>query len=227
MSESGQTPGRPRSKDAAAEAYVEAIEAHLRARRGIDHILSPRDFALARSWHQAGVSLATVLVGMDRAFETGANVTSLAYCRRWVEELAAAGPTAVRPAPPAESVPLREVEGVLNTLLEQLAKIRPARGAFFDPPLRKIREVQDLVSVASRPNWSYVRSKLREIDDEVSAAVLEALSESDRAAFAEEAARAIERHRGRVDDDALRDAMHRFTLQRARERLGLPRVSLV
>ena len=212
---------------AAVEAYVQAIETHLRARRGMDHMLSPRDFALARSWHGTGVPLATVLIGMDRAFETGANVTSLAYCRRWVEDLAAAGPPAVRPAPPAESIPLREVEGVLSTLLEQLAKIRPVKGFFFDPPLRKIREVQDLISVASRPNWSYVRSKLREIDDEVSAAVLESLSERDRAEFEQEATRAIERHRGRVDEAALRDAMHRFTLQRARERLGLPRVSLV
>jgi len=49
------------------EAFVEAIEGHLRARRGVDHILSPRDFALARGWYQAGVPLATVLVGMDRA----------------------------------------------------------------------------------------------------------------------------------------------------------------
>jgi Arc/MetJ family transcription regulator len=119
------------------------------------------------------------------------------------------------------------VEGVLATLLEQLGKIRPVKGLFFDAPVRKIREVQDLIAVASRPNWSYVRTKLREIDDEVSAAVLDALSDADRAEFEQEATRAIERHRGRVDDAALRDAMNRFTLQRARERLGLPRVSLV
>jgi Arc/MetJ family transcription regulator len=212
---------------ALVEAYVQAIETHLRARRGMDHILSPRDFALARSWHATGVPLATVLIGMDRAFETGANVTSLAYCRRWVEDLAAAGPPTVRPAPPAESIPLHEVAGVLATLLEQLAKVRPVKGLFFDAPVRKIREVQDLIAVASRPNWSYVRTKLREIDDEVSAAVLDALSDADRAEFEQEATRAIERHRGHVDDAALRDAMQRFTLQRARERLGLPRVSLV
>ena len=30
---------------------MEAIEGHLRARRGVDHILSPRDFALARAWY--------------------------------------------------------------------------------------------------------------------------------------------------------------------------------
>jgi len=161
----------------AVEEYVSAIETHLRARRGVEHILSPRDFALARAWYEAGVPLATVLVGMDRAFEQGANVTSLAYCRRRVEELAAAGPRPeIRPAPPVETIPLSEVEAVLASLLEQLEKVRPARGLSFEPPLGKIREVQDLLAVAARPNWEYVRAKLREIDDDVSAAVLNAFS---------------------------------------------------
>jgi hypothetical protein len=210
------------------ETYVEAIEAHLRACRGVDHILSPRDFALARAWHEGGVPLATVLVGMDRAFAAANNVTSLAFCRRWVEELAAAGPRPqLRPAPPPESVPLKEVEGLLSTLLERLGSVKAPAGSAFEPPLRKIREVQELISVASRPNWSYLRAKLREIDDDVSAAVVHALSPSDLQEFRDEAARAIERHRGRVDEDALSDAMARYTLQRARERLGLPRVSFI
>jgi Arc/MetJ family transcription regulator len=215
-------------KDPDLEAYVAAIEGHLRARRGVDHILSPRDFALARSWHAAGISLATVLVGMDRAFESSPDVTSLSYCRRRVEELATAGrgAAATRPAPPAESFAPEEVKGLLRQLHDQLEKVHPAAGAPFDPPLRKVREVQDLLAVASRPNWDYVRGKLREIDDDVSATVLQALPEAQLAEFRAEAQRAIERHRGRVDDAALADAMDRFTLQRAREKLGLIRVSL-
>ena len=214
-------------KDPALEAYVEAIEGHLRARRGVEHILSPRDFALARGWHEAGVPLATVLVGMDRAFESAKEVTSLAYCRRRVEELAASGPgPGRRPSPPAEPVPAHDVEGLLRGLLEQLEKVKAPRGAPFDPPLRKIREVQDLLAVAASPNWDYVRGKLREIDDSVSASLLQALPPEQIAEFRSEAQRAIERHRGRVDEAALADAMDRYTLQRAREKLGLMRVSL-
>jgi len=214
--------------DPAIEEYVSAIEHHLRARRGVEHILSPRDFALARAWYEAGVPLATVLVGMDRAFEQGPSVSSLAYCRRRVEELAAAGPRPqIRPAPPAESIPLSEVEALLTALLDQLQKVRPAPGTSFEPPVGKIREIQDLLAVASRPNWEYVRTKLREIDDDVSAAVLGAFSPAQIEEFRAEAARVIERHRGRVDDEALEDAKTRFTLQRAREKLGLPRVSFV
>jgi Arc/MetJ family transcription regulator len=215
-------------KDVAVEEYVEAVETHLRARRGVDHILSPADFGLARSWHQAGVPLATVLVGIDRAFERNPNVTSLSYCRRRVEELAASGPgPRLRPSPPAESVPLTEVEALLLSLSEQLRLVHPGKNASFEPPLRKIQEIQDLLSVASRPNWEYVKAKLREIDDDVSAAVVQALPEDQLAEFRLEAARAIERHRGKVDDAALQDAMARYLLQRAREKLGLPRVSFV
>ena len=210
------------------EEYVAAIEGHLRARRGVEHILSPRDFALARSWHGAGVPLATVLIGIDRAFEHGPDVSSLAYCRRRVEELAASGPRPmIRPAPPSESVPVEEVAGLLASLLEQLERVRTEPGVSFEPPFRKIQEVQDLLAVASRPNWEYVRTKLREIDDDVSAAVLQALTPSQLREFRKEASRAIERHRGKVDESALEDAMARFTLQRAREKLGLPRVSFL
>jgi hypothetical protein len=215
-------------KDVGVEEFVEAIEDHLRARRGTEHILSPVDFGLARSWHQAGVPLATVLVGIDRAFAQNPAASSLSYCRRRVEELAASGPgPRLRPAPPAESVPLTEVEALLASLAEQLRLVHPGKNASFEPPLRKIQEVRDLLSVATRPNWEYVKTKLREIDDDVSAAVVQALSDEQLAEFREEAARAIERHRGKVDDVALQDAMARYLLQRARETLGLPRVSFV
>jgi hypothetical protein len=219
--------GRPAAADAEVDTYVEAIEAHLRARRGAEHILSPRDFALARSWHQAGVPLATVLVGIDRAFDAGADVTSLGFCRRRVEDLVAAGPRPERrPSPSSEAVPLEEVARILQLLHDHLAPLRPLAG-FFEPPLRKIREVQDLLAVATRPNYDYLRLKLREIDDDVSAAALQALGPEEREAFRAEASGAVERHRGRLDDAALEDARARYTLQRARERFDLPRVCLI
>jgi hypothetical protein len=118
------------------------------------------------------------------------------------------------------------MEGLLRELREQLEKVATPAATPFDPPLRKIREVEDLLAVASSPNLDYVRGKLREIDDAVSAAVLLALPAEQVAEFRREAQRAIERHRGRVDEAALADAMDRYTLQRAREKLGLIRVGL-
>jgi hypothetical protein len=210
------------------EAFVQAIEEHLRARRGVDHILTPRDFGLARHWHRAGVPLATVLVGIDLAFEGAQGATSLAYCRRRIEELASSGPRPERRiVAPVESISTTELESVLDGLSERLIALRPGPGACFEPPLRKIEEIRSLLAVASKPNWDYVRDKLSEIDEEVAGAVLRSLSVEERAAYEAEARRAVERHRGRMDPGALADAMSRFIVHRARERLRLPRVGLV
>lgn len=215
-------------KDVALEAYAEAIEGHFRARRGSEHVLSPRDFALARSWHQAGVPLATVLVGLDRAFDSGQNVSSLAFCRRRVEELLAAGPRPqVRPTPATETLQLEELAGILDSLLERLQELQPGPEACFELPLRRIQEMRDLISVAARPNWEFLRRRLHEIDDDVSAAALQSLAAEQRTSFSVEAERAVKRHRGRLDAAAIEDAQARYVLQRARERLGLPRVGLV
>jgi hypothetical protein len=213
-------------KDTDLEAYVDAIEGHFRARRGVQHVLTPRDFALARSWHQRGVPLATVLVGLDRAFDAGRDVGSLAFCRRGVEELAAAGPRPQpRATPPSEGVPLPELGAVLAVLLERLLALRPGPEACFEPPLRRIQEVRDLLAVAVQPNWDFLRRKLHEIDEHVAAAALRALPAEQLAALQVEAARAVVRHRGRVAEGALDEARERFVTLRAREELGLPRVS--
>jgi len=213
-------------KDPDLEAYVEAIERHFRARRGIDHVLTPRDFGLARSFHAAGIPLATVLVGIDRAFGEG-DVTSLAYCRRRIEELATSGPRPrARPMPPSEPMPLGDLQGLLSELAERLSRLRPGKQACFEAPIRKIQEIHDLLSVSTRPNWDYLRGKLLEIDQDVAGAVLSGLTPEELAAARAEAARAVERHRGHLDDEALEDALTRYLVQRARERLGLPRVCL-
>src|SRR5262245_47894727 len=210
------------------DAYVSAVEAHFRARRGQEHTLATRDFGLAKAWFDAGVPLATVLVGIDRGFESGERVSSLGFCRRFVEELVASGPRPLaRPSPAAERVPLPELEELLSALLERLDELRPGPMACFEPPLRKITEVRDLLAVASRPNWDYLRGKLREIDDDVSAAALQALPQAEAEACRTEAERAIARHRGRLDDASLQDARARYAIQRAREKFALPRVSLV
>lgn len=65
-------------------AYLEALEAHLTRLRGREHVLSPPDFGLARTWHQAGVPLALVLSALDAAAAAD-RALSLAGVRREVE----------------------------------------------------------------------------------------------------------------------------------------------
>jgi len=65
--------------------YVEALERHLGRLSGRDHVLSPEDFALARSWHAAGIPLAEVLAALDAARPDAGPPRSLRYVRRAVE----------------------------------------------------------------------------------------------------------------------------------------------
>ncbi len=218
---SGGGAGAPR--DEALVAYVEAIESVLRARRGAEHLLAPRDFALARGWYEAGVPLATVLVAIDLAFETDPATSSLAPLRRRVEELAALGPRPEGPSRESERLSLPELAERLAVLRERLLEL-PGRVAA--QPLAELAEVADLVAVASRPNWDYLRRHLRRIDDLVAEAAVEALSPEDAAAIRAQADRSAARHRGRVDTRSLDEALARFLRQRARETLRLPRVSL-
>jgi hypothetical protein len=218
---SGGGPGVP--CDEALVAFVEAIESVLRAHRGADHVLAPRDFALARGWYGAGVPLATVLVAIDLAFETDPGTTSLLVLRRRVEELAALGPRPAGPSREAERLSLPELAERLTALRKRLLELP---GRVVAQPLAELAEVADLVAVASRPNWDYLRRHLRRIDDLVAEAAVEALAPADAFAIRGQAERSAERHRGKVDARALDEAIARFVRQRAREKLQLPRVSL-
>lgn len=212
-------------RDPGLEAFAQAIESTFRSRRGVDHVLSPREFALARGWYDAGVPLATVLVAIDLAFDADPSASSLAFCRRSVEQLAAGttrpggrtGPELGRPSLP-------ELAERLESLRARLQELPPHAAAL---PIQEVEEVDDLVAVASRPNWEYLAERLERIDELVSTAALEALGPGDLETLRGEASRAADRHRGRVDARSLEDAVERLVRQRAREQLQLPRVALV
>lgn len=67
-------------------AFVEGIERHLRRLKGAEVVLSPEEFALARQWHGARVSLARVLAAIDEKHADGGPPRSLLYYRGAIEE---------------------------------------------------------------------------------------------------------------------------------------------
>lgn len=76
-----------------ADDYFNEIEAHFAFRRGTPFVLSGKDWALMKSWHEAGIPLAVVLEAVDLAFDARERsgrkrvVSSLSYCRHSVTEL--------------------------------------------------------------------------------------------------------------------------------------------
>jgi hypothetical protein len=74
-----------------ADEYFTDIEAHFAARRGTPFVLSAKDWALMKEWHDGGVPLPVVLEAIDAVFDKqetkGRKINGLRYCRHAVKEL--------------------------------------------------------------------------------------------------------------------------------------------
>ena len=76
-----------------ADPYYMEIETHFAMRRGTPFILSAKDWALMKKWHDEGVPLPVVIEAIDSVFEKNETsgrrkvISSLSYCRHAVKEL--------------------------------------------------------------------------------------------------------------------------------------------
>jgi hypothetical protein len=207
--------------DGSLEEYARAVEEHLTAGRGKEHVLSPRDFSLLRSWVAAGVPLGTILAGIDLARDSDADVSSLAYCRARVEQLAGTSARTRAVETPGAAVD-PDLVPRLHELQQALLAHHARAQAGVHRPLARVQELLDLVSVSRRPNAEFVRRVVTEIDEAVSAAAMELLDPARREEIRAQAERALARQRGKVDEAALEAALARYLTQRAREELALP-----
>ena len=197
-----------------AQPYFEDIEAHFAARRGTPFILSAKDWALMKGWHDEGVPLPVVIEAIDSVFEKNETsgrqkkINSLSYCRHAVKELwkerkemlvGAAGET-----PEAAPGPL------LDALAGQLEGV-PAVAAFA-PRVR---------ALAAEKSVPRIEEKLMELERELLDAVIAA---EDVAAIRAEIAASLA---GAKLDDKTRARTEEANLRRlVRERFGLPRLTL-
>jgi hypothetical protein len=111
--------------------YYTEIEEYFWRKRGAHLLVSPLDWAIVETWQKAGVPLAAVLKGIDRAFESwgrskratgGRQLKSLAYCVDAVldaaaeaqEATAGAGPELKRTGPAAEPFSREELRKYLE-----------------------------------------------------------------------------------------------------------------
>ena len=189
--------------------YFEEIEAHFALRRQTPFILSAKDWALMKSWHDDGVPLPVVIEAIDSVFDkTEKKVNSLSYCRHAVKELwklrkeMLVGADAGTP----EAAP----EPLLDALAVRLEAIPAA--APFAPRVR---------ALAKEKSVPRIEEKLMELEVELLDAVIAAEDvEAMRAEIAASLAGAKldEKTRARTEEASLRRLV--------RERLGLPRLTL-
>lgn len=132
-------------QDTETEAYFTEIEAHFANRRGTPFVLSGKDWALMKSWHEAGIPLAIVLEAIDTAFDARERsgrkspVSSLSYCRHAVVDL-------------WEERKQQLVGGSSNTLpeIDPAGHVRALASAIEELAASSAGKVSDALSAASR-----------------------------------------------------------------------------
>jgi len=196
-----------------ATDYFNEIEGHFAARRGTPFILSAKDWALMKKWHDDGVPLPVVIEAIDTVFEKNEAsgrrkvISSLSYCKHAVKEIWEDRKNLYVGG--AETTPESAVAEALAALAAQLEATE--LGAPFAPRVRAL--------TGSVPK---IEEQLLEIERELlDAAVASADAQAMRAEIA-----ASLGDTSRIDAKTLARTVEANLRRMVRERFGLPRLSL-
>ena len=212
-------------------AYYAAAEAAFIRRRGTPFLLSPRDFALLKEWRALGVPLEAIEAGIDEAFSRReersvvGRVNSLSYCRdavleaweRRAETARGRGGTAAPDDPDARRI--------LVELARQLADAGVRRPDLSDPLEAAVRSIARLGS--SEKTAGEIETSLARLDKRLAKDVAEKLPDAERASVDDEVGRLLAGAGDRMDEAALEKTRRALTRRIVRERLALPRLSLL
>ena len=214
-------------------AYYAAAEAAFIRRRGTPFLLSPRDFALLKEWRALGVPLEAIEAGIDEAFsrreERSAvgRVNSLSYCRDAVLEAWERRMETSRGRGAAASPDDPDARKILLELARQLAEARARRPDLGDPLDAAVRAIARMG--ASEKTGAEIEASLARLDKRLAKELAEALSGPERESLDAEVARLLGAAGtgGRMDETALEKTRRALTRRIVRERLALPRLSLL
>ncbi len=221
------------SETAEDRDYYAAAEAAFVRRRGTPFLVSPKDFALLREWRALGVPLEAVVSGIEDAFgrreERGAigRVNSISYCRDAVllawERRAETSRGKGSGGP--ETMEAGQVVAALQRLaadLEGVAVRRPDLAVPFEAARRSLSKLESSGKTAEE-----IEGSLAGLDRRLAKALAEALSEAERAEVDSEAGRMLAGAGARMDAVTLEKTARALKRRLLRERLGLPRLSLL
>ena len=212
-------------------AFYEAAEAAFIRRRGTPFLLSPRDFALLREWRALGVPIEAVEDGIDEAFtrreERGAigRVNSLSYCRDAVLEAWERRADAARGRGRSSPGDAADVPAALDALSERLRECgvrRPELALQVEAARASLGRLK-----ASRKTPEEIESSLARLDRRLARDLHAALPEEERAAIDRDIARQLGPALARMDEAAAEKTTKTLVRRAVRERLDLPRLTLL
>jgi len=218
------------SETAEDRAFYEAAEAAFIRRRGTPFLLSPTDFALLKQWRALGVPLSAVEAGIDDAFtrreERSAvgRVNSLSYCRdavleAWERLAETARGRGTRDA--GELDPRAALEE-LSRRLEEARRSRPD----LEPPLDSA--LKSLARLGRSPKRAEeIEASLARLDRRLAGELYAAFPEAERDELDRHVAKLLSGAGDRMDPTTAEKTRRALARRAVRERLGLPRLSLL
>lgn len=211
--------------------YFAAAEAAFVRRRGTPFLLSPKDFALLKEWRALGVPLEAVESGIEEAFarreERGAvgRVNSLSYCRDAVLEAWERRAETARGKGSGSAADAVDAGGALKRLASDLASVAAARPDLAAELESAARSLSRLEGSGKSPEE--IESSLAGLDRRLAKALTEALPEMERAELDAAAEKMLAGAGGRMDAVTLEKTSRALKRRLLRERLDLPRLSLL
>jgi hypothetical protein len=218
------------SETAADRDFYAAAEAAFIRRRGTPFLLSPKDFTLLKEWRALGIPIEAVEQGIDEAFSrreeraaTG-RINSLAYCcdavlAAWERRAQARVGSGEGRSETAEAGP------ALDSLVSRLADLASRRPEVSGPVEAARRSITRLASSGKSP--AEIELSLARLDRRLAASLLDVVPDLERTAIANEAAHRVAAASGRMEEAAALRTVHALERRLLRERLDLPRLSLL
>lgn len=208
--------------------YFTEIEAHFAFRRGTPFVLSGKDWALIRSWHEEGIPLAIVLEAVDDAFDSRERsgrkspISSLSYCRHAVVDLWEERRAQLVGG--VGSVPEIDPSGRVTDLASSLRAI----GNQHEGKVREslTRAADALSELASKERSApATEQRLIEIESDMIESLLASVSDDLRASWTAKVDTALKGYEI-ADDEALRKTRDANLRRVLRSELKIPRLSL-
>jgi hypothetical protein len=229
--------------------YFTEIEQYFWQKRGANLLISPLDWAVLETWQKAGIPLAAVLKGIDRAFESysrskrgaaGRSLKSLTYCVDAVTEAAielrearaGAGPEPGRAAArePFSRDDLRAYfTGNAGAVRESASRFSSSNQSLANSMLQTAARLDELAVLPESPailDLEDLERRLNILEEKLSSAANAAAPEDILLQFHREMDSAISPFRRKMTADQIALLGRQYLQKRLFEHFRIPRLSL-
>jgi hypothetical protein len=230
--------------------YFTEIEEYFWRKRGAHLLVSPLDWAIVETWQKAGIPLAAVLKGIDRAFESwsrsrraagGRQLKSLAYCVDAVLDAAAeaqeaavgSGPEIKSARPAAEPFSREELKQYLarNCLRLRAGAANhraghPSIAVRLDDTAKHLEELAPILDLPGALDLEDLERRLTVFEEKLAAALSADADEETLLSIRREMDRSLAPYRRKMSAEQLAKLERQYTQKRLFEQFGVPRLSL-